>query len=162
MISQGDSRRTNVPLRWCARFTHTDRVTRVVVIVVLLLALFAGTAAARDGDSGGDDVRVAGVCGKGATASLRVRSRDNGIEVRFALRQTRGRGLWRVTIVHENRVAVRTTARTTSGEDSYEVRRVLRDLPGSDAVVVHAWGPSGLGCRAAATLRDSSSSSPRS
>jgi len=136
-------------------------VTRVVVIVVLLLALFAGTAAARDGD-GGDDVRVAGVCGKGATASLRVRSRDNGIEVRFALRETRGRGLWRVTIVHENRVAVRTTAKTTSGEDSYEVRRVLRDLPGSDAVVVHAWGPSGLGCRAAAILPDSSSSSPRS
>jgi hypothetical protein len=132
-------------------------VARVVALVVLLLALSAGTAAAHDGGSGDSDVRVAGVCGRGATANLRVRSRDDGIEVRFALRQTRGRGLWRVTIVHENRVAVRTTVKTTSGDDSYEVRRVLRDLPGSDTVVVQAWGPSGLGCRAAATLPDSSS-----
>jgi hypothetical protein len=159
MTSRSDSRTTNVPLRWRPRFTHTECVARVLVIVVLLLALSAGTAAARDGDRGGgdSDVRVAGVCGRGATANLRVRTRDNGIEVRFALRQTRGRGLWRVTIVHENRVAVRTTAKTTSGDDSYEVRRMLRDLPGSDTVVVHAWGPSGLGCRAAATLPDSSS-----
>jgi len=132
-------------------------MTRAVVGVVLLLALSAGTAAAHDGDGGSDDVRVAGVCGKGATANLRVRSRDNGIEVRFALNQTRGRGLWRVTIVHENRVAVRTTMKTTSGDSSYELRRLLRDLPGSDTVVVHAWGPAGLGCRAAATLPDSSS-----
>jgi hypothetical protein len=134
-------------------------VARAFVIVVLLLALSAGTAAARDDDGGGgdSDVRVTGVCGHGATANLRVRSRDDGIEVRFALRQTRGRGLWRVTIVHENRVAVRTKTKTTSGDDSYEVRRVLRDLPGSDAVVVHAWGPNGLGCRAAATLPDASS-----
>jgi hypothetical protein len=132
-------------------------VARVFIVVVLLLALSAGTATARDGDGGDSDVRVAGVCGHGASASLRVRSRDAGIEVRFSLRQTRGRGLWRVTIVHENRVAVRATAKTTSGDDSYEVRRMLRDLPGSDTVVVHAWGPSGLGCRAAATLPDSSS-----
>jgi hypothetical protein len=157
MISRGDCRQTKVPLRWRSRFTHTGCVARVFVIVAVLLALSAGTAAARDGDGGDNDVRVAGVCGKGATANLRVRSRDNGIEVRFALTQTRGRGLWRVTIVHENRVAVRTTVKTTSGDESYEVRRVLRDLPGSDTVVVHAWGPNGLGCRAAATLPDSSS-----
>ena len=131
-------------------------MVRVAVIVGLLLAVSAGTATADDGGGGDSDVRVAGVCGRGATANLRVRSRDDGIEVRFAIRQTRGRGLWRVTIVHENRVAVRTTARTTSGDDSYEVRRVLRDLLGSDTIVVHAWGPGGLACRAAATLPDSS------
>jgi hypothetical protein len=157
MTFRSDSRQTNVPLRQRVRFTHTGCVARLVGIIVLLLALSAGAAAAHDGGGGDSDVRVAGVCGRGATASLRVRSRDEGIEVRFALRQTRGRGLWRVTIVHENRVAVRTTARTTSGDDSYEVRRVLRDLPGSDTVVVHAWGPGGVGCRAAATVPDSSS-----
>ena len=159
MISRSDSRKTNVSLRWCATFAQTGRVARVAVIVGLLLAVSAGTAAAHDGDrgSGDSDVRVTGVCGRGASANLRVRSRDEGIEVRFALRQTLGRGLWRVTIVHENRVVVRTTAKTTSGDDSYEVRRVVRDLLGSDTIVVHAWGPGGLACRAAATLPDPSS-----
>lgn len=152
------ARGTNVVLRLRTGSTHTGCVARAIVIAVFLLALSAGAAAARADDHGGgdSDVRVAGVCGPGATASLRVRSRDNGIEVRFALNQTRGRGVWRVTIVHEHRIALRASTRTTSRDDSYEVRRVLPDLPGSDTVVVHAWGPSGLGCRAAATLPDSS------
>ena len=91
---------------------------------------------------------------RGATSALRVRSRDDGIEVRFRLRQTNGRGSWRITIVHENRVAARAAVKTTSTDDSLEVRRVLPDLIGSDTIVVHAWGPAGLGCRAAATLPD--------
>jgi hypothetical protein len=123
----------------------------LALLVLLLLALSAGAAQARDG--GGGDVTVAGSCGRGATSSLRVRERDQGIEVRFRLRQTRGRGTWRITVVHENRVAFRAARTTTRSEDSFEVRRILPDLPGSDSVVVHAWGPGGLGCRAAATLR---------
>jgi hypothetical protein len=128
-------------------------VARLSVLVLFLLACAAGSAAARDGG----DVRVTGTCGRGATSSLRVRSHDGALEVRFRLRQTRGRGTWRITVVHESRVAARATMRTSSRDDSYEVRRTLRDLPGSDAVVVLAWGPRGLGCRAAATLPDASS-----
>jgi len=130
---------------------HTGDVRRLLLLVLILLAFSAGVAHARDGDGG--DVRVAGACSRGATSSLRVRERDQGIEVRFRLRQTRGRGVWRIAIVHENRVAFRATRRTTRSDDSFELRRVLPDLPGSDSVVVHAWGPRGLGCRAAATLR---------
>jgi len=129
----------------------------LTALVLLLLVCAAGTAAARDG-GGGDDVRVTGTCGRGATSSLRVRSHDGGLEARFRLRQTRGvPGAWRITIVHESRVAARATMRTSSRDDSYEVRRTLRDLTGSDAVVVLARGPRGLGCRAAATLPDASS-----
>jgi hypothetical protein len=134
-------------------------MARAALMIVFLLALSTGSASARGTDhgDGGTDVRVAAVCGRGATASLRARTREDGIEVRFQLRQTRGRGLWRVTIVHENRVAVRARVRTTIADGSYELRRTLADLPGSDTVVVHAWGPGGLGCRAAATLSDTSS-----
>lgn len=121
---------------------------RHLALVAVLLAVCAGTANA----SGGDDVRVAGSCGRGVTSSLRMETRDAGIEVRFRLRQARGRGVWRITLVHENRVAVRATRKTTRSEDSLELRRTVPDLPGSDAVVAHAWGPRGLGCRAAATL----------
>jgi hypothetical protein len=128
-----------------------------VLLALLLFAFSGGAAAARGNDHGGgasrnDDVRVAADCGRGATSSLRVRARDDGIEVRIQLRETLGRGLWRITIVHENRVASRASARTTRSEDSFELQRTLRDLPGSDTVTVRAWGPNGLGCRATATL----------
>jgi hypothetical protein len=154
MICRSDPGRTNVPLRVASQPTHTGRVTRFASTVMLALAIWAGTADARGGH-GSNDIRVAATCGVGATTSLRVRARDDGIEIRFRLRQTRGRGSWRVTIVHENRVAVRATAKTTRADDSFEVRRVVEDLQGSDTVVVHAWGPKGLGCRLTATLRGS-------
>jgi hypothetical protein len=125
-------------------------MARLALLVIVLLALLAGTAEAR----GGDDVRVAGSCGRGATSSLRLQARDDGIEVRFRLRQTSGRGTWRITLVHENRVAARVTRKTTRSEDTLELRRTIPDLPGSDALVVHAWGPRGIGCRAAATVPD--------
>jgi hypothetical protein len=135
-------------------------VTRFVLLALLLLASSAGAADARGNDHGrggssNEDVRVAGDCGGGATSSLRVRAHDDGIEVRFRLRQTRGPGMWRITIVHENRVSSRATSKTTRTDDSFELRRTLPDLPGSDTIVVHAWGPTGLGCRATATLPDS-------
>jgi len=132
-------------------------MARLVLLVLLLLAFSAGAAQARRSDhggGGGGDVRVAGNCGRGASSSLRVRAHHDGIEVRFRVRETRGRGLWRMTIVHENRVASRAAGRTTRTEDSLDLRRTLRDLPGSDTVTVHAWGPKGLGCQATATLPD--------
>ena len=129
-------------------------MTRLLAIALLLLAFSAGAAQARGDDHGGGDVRVAANCGSGAAASLRLRAEDRRrIEVRFRLEQRRGRGTWRIAIVHEQRIASRVTKRTTRSDDSFEVRRTLPDLQGSDTVVVHAWGPRGVGCRAAATLR---------
>ena len=48
-------------------------MTRLLLLVGLLLALSAGAAQARGDDhgGGGDEVRVVGTCGGGATASLR-------------------------------------------------------------------------------------------
>jgi hypothetical protein len=125
-------------------------VTRFALLVLLVLALSAGAAAARDG--GDQDVRVAGDCTRGTTSSLRVRAEDKGIEVRFRLRETRGRGVWRITVVHENRVSARVKRTTTRSDDSLELRRILPDFPGSDTIAVRAWGPRGFGCRAAARL----------
>jgi len=147
--------RTNVPLRTPPRSQHTAAVTRLVLLVLMVLVFSAWAAEARADDhgGGGGEVRVTGSCGKGAIASLRLRSRDSSIEVRFQLRQTRGRGAWRIAIVHERRVSARATRRTTRRDDSFELRRTFQDLQGSDTVAVRAWGPSGLGCRATATLR---------
>jgi hypothetical protein len=148
--------RTKVPLRVAAGWPHTWDMTRLLVLTLLMLALSASVAEARGGDRGGDgggDVTAAGDCGRGATASLRLRGDDRRIELRFRLRQSRGRGVWRIAVVHEQRVSYRATRRTTRSDDSFELRRMLPDLQGSDTVVVHAWGPGGLGCRATATLR---------
>jgi hypothetical protein len=132
-------------------------VSRFLALVLLLLALSAGAAQARindQGGGGGHEVRVAAVCGPSTTASLRLRADDHRIELRFRLRQRSGRGVWRITVVHEQRVSSRATKRTTRSDDSFELRRRLADLRGTDTIVVHAWGPKGLGCRAAATLTE--------
>ena len=142
-------------MRLPAGSPQTGIVTRFAALTLLLLALSAGTAYARGADHGGggeQEVRVAGVCGRGAVSSLRVRAQGEGLEARFRLRQTGGRGVWRITVVHENRVSYRATRTTTRADDSFELRRLLPDLTGSDTVVVHAWAARGLGCRATATL----------
>jgi hypothetical protein len=128
---------------------------RLLVLGMVLAAFSAGAVGARADDRGGRDggeVRATAACASGASSALRLRVHDRGIEARFRLRQARGRGVWRVTIVHERRVSSRVTKRTTRSVDSFEIRRVLPDLPGSDTVSVHAWGPSGRWCRVTATL----------
>jgi hypothetical protein len=129
-------------------------VRRFLLLAFFVAAFAAGAAQARAADhgGGGSDVRVAARCGRGATALLRLRGEDGRIETRFRLRQTHGSGVWRIAIVHERRVSARATRRTTRHEDSFELRRTFQDLRGSDTVAVHAWGPGGVGCRAAATL----------
>ena len=128
-------------------------MTRLLLLALLALAFSAGVAQARGDDGGGGgEVRVAAKCGPGTAAALRLRTRDHGIELRFRLRQSRGRGVWRIAIVHERRVVARATKRTTRRDDSFELRKALPDLPGSDTIAIHAWGPRGLGCRATATL----------
>jgi hypothetical protein len=123
--------------------------------VVLLLALVAAQpAAARTDEDDGGDVRVVGRCGAGAQSELRLERDDGEIEVRLELRLTRGDARWRVTLVHENRVVWKSTAREARGGGTFDLRRTLPDLPGSDTVTAQARGPRGLGCRATATLAD--------
>jgi hypothetical protein len=102
---------------------------------------------------GGDrnEVRVAGVCGTGATSNVRLRQRDGGdIEVRFQVEHARSGQSWRVTLVRERRVVWRGGARTQ--RRSFEVERRIPDFSGADQVTARAVGPRGLTCTASATL----------
>jgi hypothetical protein len=128
-------------------------VVLTAVAAVLLLAGRPPAAAAKDGQG---DVRTSGVCGSGATSALRLRGRDGEIEVRFEIDHARPAVSWRVALVHERRIAWKGAPRTGRSNGSFEVRRVLRDLPGADTVSAQAWGPGGLVCRAVATLPDPS------
>ncbi|MGZ8707298.1 MAG: hypothetical protein ACXW0R_07935 [Gaiellaceae bacterium] len=123
------------------------------VVLVLLCAVRPVVAAvAKDGRG---DVRVKGVCGSGATSTLRLKSGDDGIDMRFEVDHSRPGVAWRVVLVHERRIAWKGAVRATRPSGSFEVRRTLQDLPGADAVTARAWGPRGLVCRAAAVLPDS-------
>lgn len=121
-------------------------------VVALLFA--APAAGAKDG--GSDDRREARVkasCSRGATAELRLRSRDGAIRVEFDLRRRAGGELWRVVVVQERKVRARASLRTKRSGGALRVRRSLRDLDGPDRVTVRASGPRGLTCEANATLR---------
>ena len=99
-------------------------------------------------------MRVAGVCSGGVTARLRLKSKSDAIELRFEVERTRARSTWRVAFVQERRIVWKGAARSTARVGSFELRRLLPDLPGADTVTARAWGPGGLTCSASATLAD--------
>jgi hypothetical protein len=133
--------------------TLSAMLRRAVLLLVLVL-VFPTVALARHGDGGGDDVRVAGSCGRGASAELRLRSHHGAIEVDFRVRRGRSGERWSVVLVHERRVTVRTTVRT-GRHDGLRVRRTLPDFAGADEVTARATGPRGLTCTATGVLTGS-------
>jgi len=132
-------------------------IRRTPLSLVLSLALLAlavlgpGSAVAR---GGGDrpEVRVAGVCGKGATSKLKLKADDGHIEAEFEVDHNRAGTRWRVTFVQERRVVYRGNARTGGRSGSFSLEKRLADLPGSDQVMARAVGPRGLTCQATAVL----------
>ena len=125
---------------------------RALLLALMLLTLLAVRPTVAVAADGRDEVRVAGVCGSGASSELRLKRDDAAIELRFELEQSRAGALWRVVLVHERRVVWKADSTKTRVNGSLEVRRNLRDLPGTDTITARAWGPRGLVCRATATL----------
>ena len=122
----------------------------VAVCAPLALATVPGAAQAKDG---GDrvEVRERGVCGRGSEARLRLRSEDGAIRVDTEIRTTRP-GVWRLTILHERRIVVRTRVRVTRSGGTLRHRAMLPDFSGADTVSVRAVALSGETCAVAATL----------
>lgn len=61
-------------------------------------------------------------------------------------------GVWRLTVLHDRRIAVRTRVRVTRASVSLRHRAVLPDYAGADQVSVRAVAPSGESCTVGATL----------
>ena len=121
-----------------------------LVVLLVALALAASPAHARDG---GDriEVRVAGHCGRTSTARLRLRAEDGEIRVDTQVR-TPKYGLWRLTVLHERRTALKTRVRATRSARGFERRVVVPDFQGADAVSIRARPPGGETCTASATV----------
>ncbi|HMJ36990.1 MAG TPA: hypothetical protein VK501_23995 [Baekduia sp.] len=125
-------------------------LTALLSSLVLAAALPAGAAARGGGDR--NEVRVNGTCGGGVRSELKLKSDDGGIEAEFEVHQARGGSAWSVTIAQEGRVAWRGRVRTGRSSRAFTLHRRLRDYAGADGVTVRASGPSGVTCRASATL----------
>lgn len=121
---------------------------RCLVLLIALLAVLAPAAHAR---GGGDEARVTGVCGRGASAELRLKGDDGAIRVELRIKGRNRGDRWRVALVHERRVSWRGTIRAAGGGEA-RLRRSLPDYAGADAISALATGPRGLSCRATATL----------
>jgi hypothetical protein len=126
------------------------RAAAAFICSLTLAVGVCGPALGRGGDGGGDEVRVAGTCGKGARSELRLRAKDGAIRLEFRVDHARS-GAWRVVLVHERRVVWRGRARTHSGE--FRIRRSIPDFAGADQVTARASGPRGVTCEAAAVLQ---------
>lgn len=134
------------------------RTTRAVLCLVLAGLLVGAPALAKNGDRSGSDgdgrreARVSAICSKGATASLRLRSRDSEIRLEFRVKRHHRGEAWRVVLVHERRVEWRHTLRTAGSSGTFRVRRTITDYDGPDHVLARASGPRGLTCEAEETL----------
>ena len=103
---------------------------------------------------GGDDrveASVRGVCGRASSSRLRLRAEDGEIRVDTDVRTSR-LGVWRLTVLHERRVATRVRVRATRGSRGFHHRILLPDYEGADAVSVRATAPGGEICTAVATV----------
>ncbi len=122
----------------------------VAACAPLALATLPGAAQAKDGGNR-VEVRERGVCGRGSEARLRLRSDDGAIRADTEIRTSRA-GVWRLTILHERRIVVRTRVRVPRSGGTLRHRAMLPDFSGADAVSVRAVAPSGETCAVAATL----------
>ena len=131
---------------------------RALLVLLLALVALSAPAAAIADDGGGDhvdDVRVAASCTRSATATLRVRERDDDLlRLDFELRDRPRAGPWLVVVVHERRLVVRARLRPSRSSGKLTLRRTVPDLFGQDTVRVRASGPGGASCQASATLDD--------
>jgi hypothetical protein len=124
----------------------------VVLLALLALAVAAPGSALAKGGGDRPEVRVAGVCGKGATSKLKLKARDGAIEAEFQVDNNRAGTSWRVVFVQERRVVYRGRARTHAPSGSFSLEERLSNYPGSDQVMARAVGPRGLTCQATAVL----------
>ena len=124
---------------------------RSLLALVALVALTIAVAARGDDDDG--DVRIERRCTGTSTVRLRVRTRDDDqLRVELDVRTQRRGTRWTVAVVHERRLVLRATRRTSRSSRAFSVRLSLPEWDGRNTVSARALGPRGEICRAVASL----------
>ncbi len=134
------------------------RARRLSLLLVPLTVLFLALPIAARADDGRDeaDVRVERSCTGSSTVRLRVRARDDeALRVDLEVRAAGPGPRWAVVIVHERRLVLETSRRTSPSSHSFAIRLTIPDWPGRDSVTVRATGPRGEVCRVTAAVPES-------
>jgi hypothetical protein len=122
---------------------HTTRAALALAAVTTLVISAAPTAQAKDGD-----VERRGSCSRSTDWKVKVGPEDGRLEVEGEIDSNRRGQTWRWRIVHNGSVSATGTRVTRGASGSFEVRRVLVNLRGTDAVTLYARNPrSGEVCR---------------
>jgi hypothetical protein len=122
-------------------------LTTLAIGTTLVLSL-AGTAEAKSGD-----VRANGTCSKASTSKIKLKLDDGRIETEFEVDQNRVGQRWNVSLADNGVVVARTTATTKAPSGSFEVKRLLPNRAGTDAIVARASNPAtGESCVARASI----------
>lgn len=122
----------------------TKRLTIALVGFALCLT---PAALAKDGK----DVRVAGKCTGASTAKLKLSEENGRIEVEFEVDQNRNGVKWGVLLRHRGNVVLQTTRVTRAPSGSFEVRALVANRAGADAISATATR-SGEACSARASF----------
>ena len=118
--------------------THrtTHRAGRVAAAVLATAAIAAVTVPAAQA-KGGDVVRR-GSCAGATGWKVKVGPEDGKLEVEGEIDSNHVGQTWRWRLVHDGSTAARGTRTTKAPSGSFEVRRVVRNHAGTDAITLRA------------------------
>ena len=133
---------------------RTSKILRMGLAALVaggLVATAPAAMAARSG--GGDRVTKRGSCSASADWKLDLRREDGGrIEVQFEVEHAKPGSTWNVRLSDNGTVFFRGT-RTAGSLGAFQVRRLTKDLAGSDRIVGRAANQAtGEICQGSATL----------
>jgi hypothetical protein len=120
-------------------------VTRILAGALLTAAVIVPALPAAANE---DDVRREGSCSGRTDWKLKASPEDGRIEVEGEIDSNRSGQTWRWRLLHNGSLSDRGTRTTQPPSGSFEVRRVVVDLRGTDQLVFRATNPaSGEACR---------------
>jgi hypothetical protein len=123
--------------------TTTVRAALAAASVAALVVAGAPAAHAKDGD-----VERRGSCSRATDWKVKVGPEDGRLEVEGEIDSNRRGQTWRWRIVHNGSVSASGTRTTQGPSGSFEVRRLLVNLRGTDTITFRARNPrSGELCR---------------
>lgn len=114
----------------------SNRTAHLAVAVVATASLVAVGAPAQA--KGGDAIVKRGNCSAATDWKLKVKTDDSGLEVEGEIDSNKVGQTWTFRLVHNGVTAARGTRTTKAPSGSFEVRRVVTNLSGTDTLVLRA------------------------
>ena len=108
---------------------------KLMVAMAAVLAMTAFAASAALGQGGGTQVVKTGSCSGAATWKLKAKADNGRIETEFQVDQNVVGRRWRVIIKQNGIVRANVIKTTQAPSGSFEVRRLLPNMPGGDHIV---------------------------